>query len=315
MQFDFDRPVPRDGYVWWYIDALSDDGRHGLTIIAFVGSVFSPYYAWARRRGVGDPENFCALNIALYGEGGKRWALTERSRGALHRTPTSLAIGPSDLTWDGSSLAVRIDEVTSPLPSRIRGVVRLHPSTPTGRTFALDAAGRQRWSPLAPCSRVEVVLERPGLRWSGPAYLDSNAGDAPLEQDFVRWDWSRAGIRNGTAILYDVTRRNGDHFSLALNCNAAGHVAEFAPPPRVALAPGAIWRIERTTRAESDHRPAIVRTLEDTPFYARSVVATHLLNQPVTAMHESLSLDRFRSGWVQMLLPFRMPRRRTPLPI
>jgi carotenoid 1,2-hydratase len=26
------------------------------------------------------------------------------------------------------------------------------------------------------------------------------------------------------------------------------------------------------------------------------------------AMHESLSLDRFRSAWVQLLLPFRMPR-------
>ena len=36
----------RDGYVWWYVDALSDDGRHGLTLIAFIGSVFSPYYAW-----------------------------------------------------------------------------------------------------------------------------------------------------------------------------------------------------------------------------------------------------------------------------
>ncbi len=35
---------------WWYVDALSDDGRHGLTLIAFIGSVFSPYYAWARRR-------------------------------------------------------------------------------------------------------------------------------------------------------------------------------------------------------------------------------------------------------------------------
>ena len=40
----FDAPVPAGGYSWWYVDALSDDGRHGLTIIAFLGSVFSPYY-------------------------------------------------------------------------------------------------------------------------------------------------------------------------------------------------------------------------------------------------------------------------------
>ena len=30
---------------------MSDDGQHGITLIAFVGSVFSPYYAWARGRG------------------------------------------------------------------------------------------------------------------------------------------------------------------------------------------------------------------------------------------------------------------------
>ena len=44
----FDAAVPSGGYRWWYLDGLSDDGRHGLTIIGFVGSVFSPYYARAR---------------------------------------------------------------------------------------------------------------------------------------------------------------------------------------------------------------------------------------------------------------------------
>src|SRR3954447_922122 len=58
----FDRPVPGRGYAWWYLDALSDDGRHGLTVIAFVGSVFSPYYALARRRGAGDPHDHCAAD-------------------------------------------------------------------------------------------------------------------------------------------------------------------------------------------------------------------------------------------------------------
>ncbi|MGB5835339.1 MAG: hypothetical protein WBG92_25590, partial [Thiohalocapsa sp.] len=43
--------VPPRGYAWWYVDALSDDGEHGLTLIAFIGSVFSPYYFSGRRRG------------------------------------------------------------------------------------------------------------------------------------------------------------------------------------------------------------------------------------------------------------------------
>jgi hypothetical protein len=51
----FNLVVPPNGYVWWYVDALSDDGENGLTIIAFIDSVFSPYYAFARRRGSTDP--------------------------------------------------------------------------------------------------------------------------------------------------------------------------------------------------------------------------------------------------------------------
>jgi carotenoid 1,2-hydratase len=51
-----------------------------------------------------------------------------------------------------------------------------------------------------------------------------------------------------------------------------------------------------------------MQTLEDSPFYTRSVLSTHLLGEPATAMHESLSLDRFSTAWVQLMVPFRMPR-------
>ena len=33
---NFAAPVPTNGYTWWYVDALSECGRHGLTIIAMV---------------------------------------------------------------------------------------------------------------------------------------------------------------------------------------------------------------------------------------------------------------------------------------
>ena len=33
----FDQKVPDGGYLWWYVDAMSDDGQHGITLIAFVG--------------------------------------------------------------------------------------------------------------------------------------------------------------------------------------------------------------------------------------------------------------------------------------
>ena len=278
-------------------------------MIAFIGSVFSPYYAWARRRSPADPQHFCALNVALYGPGRKRWALTERPAASLRRDRATLGIGPSTLSWGGDALTVGIAETTVPFPSRLRGTLRVHPAALTGHTATLDAGGRHRWSPIAPLARIEVAMEQPALRWSGHAYLDSNAGDRPLEDDFVRWDWSRADLRDGAAVLYDVTRRDGSDLSLALLMERHGAVVPFAPPPPAALPPTG-WRVRRGTRADTGFTPRVQRTLEDTPFYARSVLQTRLLGQDATAMHESLSLDRFRSPIVQMMLPFRMPRAR-----
>lgn len=268
--------------------------------------MFSPYYALARRRGAGDPLHHCALNVALYGDA-RRWALTERGRHAVARDAGSLAIGPSALAWDGTTLTVRIDETSIPLPRPVRGVVRVHPGVVTARSFALDPAGRHRWWPIAPCARVEVELERPGLRWSGAGYLDGNEGDAPLERDFTTWDWSRVGLKRGSAILYEARHRGGGDRLVAVRCDPDGGVEDFAAPPPARLPPG-LWRVPRGTRVDPGHAPRLVQKLEDSPFYTRSVLETHLLGEPARGVHESLSMDRFVAPLVQLMVPFRMPR-------
>ncbi len=294
------------GYAWWYVDALSDDGAHGLTLIGFVGSVFSPYYAHARRHGAGDPLDHCALNVALYGRGGKRWAMTERGRAQVRRDAATLQLGPSALHWDGAALVIDVDELTMPWPSRLRGRIRVQPAAVLAQDYPLDAAGRHRWRPIAPCARVEVALSHPALHWSGSGYLDSNSGDAPLEHAFARWDWARAALPGErAAVLYDVTRTDGSAMTLALQFDAAGRVQAFEPPPPADL-PASGWRIARGTR--SDGAARVADTLEDGPFYARSLVEARWQGAPVVAVHESLSLQRFGRRWVQALLPFRMPR-------
>jgi len=65
--------------------------------------------------------------------------------------------------------------------------------------------------------------------------------------------------------------------------------------------------LPRTTRTDGgDAR--VVRTLEDTPFYARSELQTSLGGRRMVALHESLSLERFKSPMVQAMLPFRIRR-------
>ncbi len=271
--------------------------------------MFSPYYAWARNRGGGDPLDHVALNVALYGAGGHRWSLTERGRKALQRSADTLVIGPSQLAWRDGTLVIDIDEVGVPVPRRLRGRIRVKAPAIVEQDFALDVAGKHRWRPIAPGARIEVDMETPGLSWAGQAYVDSNGGEGPLERTFAGWHWSRArNADGGTTVFYDVERYGAEPLSLSLRIDPHGRVAAIEAPPEARL-PGTRWRIGRSTRCDADVAPQVISTLEDTPFYARSLVQSQLQGAPLRMVHESLSLQRFATPWVKWMLPFRMPRR------
>lgn len=272
-----------------------------------MGSVFSPWYARARRGAVMPAaENHAALNVSLYGTV-RRWAMTERGRRALRRDPDAIAIGPSRAAWDGGTLRFTISERGCPMPRSIRGEVLVRPRALTGATYALDAAGRHRWSPLAPAADVAVALDRPRLRWDGLGYLDRNDGDRALERDFRCWHWCRAPRRDGTAIIYDATGRDGVERRLALAIDESGAVTPLDGLVAATLPP-TWWRVSRATRADPGAQVIVRETLQDSPFYARSLLATRIGGETVTAVHESLDLDRFTRPSCQLMLPFRVPR-------
>ncbi len=297
--------MPADGYAWWYIDAISSDGAYGLTVIAFIGSVFSPYYAGARRKGPADPFQHCALNVALYGTPG-RWAMTERGRGDISITPERFQIGPSSIAWEDDCLIILIDERTMPDLRPLRGEIRVRPHALVDHEVTLDANRRHRWRPIAPRAEVSVALSRPELSWSGTGYLDSNEGSEPIERGFSDWSWSRASQGEDTLVLYDATRRDGSVHSTARLFGPEG-IRDVPAPPRAQM-PGGLWRVARPTRADRGTTPRLIRRFEDAPFYTRSEFAASLLGQEAHGVHESLDLDRFSARWVQTLLPFRMPR-------
>jgi carotenoid 1,2-hydratase len=302
--FEFDAAVAGQGYRWWYIDALSEDRRFGLTIIAFIGSVFSPYYFWSGRD---DPYNHVALNVALYGAGGNRWAMTERRRGDLSRSPDMLEIGRSALHWDGDALVINFDEVSAPIPRSIRGSIRISAAAFFEQAHRLDMAGRHFWRPIMPRAPVEVMIDSPAQRWRGEAYVDSNFGFEPLEDGFIDWRWSRAHLRKDTVILYEGRRRDGTSFANAFRYCADGQIHDAELLPELTL-PKTGWRIPRVTRADAGRKVTIRKTWEDTPFYARTALSTAMFGEAADAVHESLSLTRLRSPIVRLMLPFRMPR-------
>ena len=270
--------------------------------------MFSPFYARARAAGggVADPLDFCALNVCVYGAGEQRWALTERGRDDVRRDASTLAIGPSTVRWDGDALVVRFDERTAPFGRRVRGTVRLHPEA-EGTPRALDGGGAHTWWPVAPIARVEVSLDDPAIRWRGTGYHDANHGDAALERDFHAWSWSRSEGPSGATLLYDVSPRDGARAVVARRFDRRGGVEELPAPPVAPLGTSR-WGIARETRCDARRAPELVRPLEDTPFYARSLVRTSVAGERVVGVHEQLSLDRFERRWVQFLLPFKMRR-------
>jgi carotenoid 1,2-hydratase len=276
-------------------------------VIAFLGSVFSPYYAWARREAHTGPLNHCAFNVALYGRRIGRWAMTERGVRQVARGTNGLAIGPSTMRWNGSALEIAIHERCAPIPWPLRGRIRIHPSSLHAQSFALDAAGKHLWAPIAPSARVEAVFSSPAIKWSGVGYFDSNHGVEPLENAFHGWSWSRIASGGTTVVLYDVGERDRARTSLALKFAPSGEVISIPTPPPYSL-PASGWRINRHTRADPGYSVRVLKSLVDAPFYSRTLLETQLAGIEGRAIHESLDLDRFRSPWVQYLLPFRMPR-------
>lgn len=247
------------------------------------------------------------MNIVLYQPRGGRWAMTERGADKLSRSVRHLQIGNSVMRWENGQLTAEIDEIGVPVPRRIRGHLTLTPLTVNSTQFQLDGGGRHRWQPIAPLAHIEVEFQNPKLSWRGNAYFDTNDGDAPLAADFRSWHWSRTNDKSAKTIFYNAKRRDGTGLVLGLEVQAGGKLAPIAPPPEHLL-PNTVWRVARSAHSDAEYKPKVLKTLEDAPFYNRSIIRAQADGKIFEAVHESLDLDRFNKPWVKLLLPFRMPR-------
>jgi carotenoid 1,2-hydratase len=314
LAIDADRP---GAYQWWYFDATSDDGEHSLVVIAFVGSVFSPWYFDRLARGErARPREHCAVNVALSSRRSRlssRWIFSEYDgfRGDL---ASGLSIGKSVITRgrDGAyELSLDDRPPQYGLPFALRGTVRFASDGPTGvpasGPFVLDRAGAHRWAPVAPRCRVEATFTNPGVRFSGSGYHDLNHGDEPLGSAFSKWHWARTHERDRTRIRYDRALRDGSRRVLDISCSREGLAFEYRDEPSpMALRMGA-WTLMEPAELKVDARTALrdARHVESSPFYARYTARTP---EGDPAVGEHLDLDRFALPVMQRMLPFRARR-------
>jgi carotenoid 1,2-hydratase len=309
LRSEFNRKVPSSA--WWYADAVSDDGQFGITLIALIGNVFSPYYFRAKNSNTqSNPENHCALNVVIYNKTNKKWSLTERGENAVNRNAYEFTIGPSSLSWNGNFLEFDINEYTVPFPTKLKGTIRIHPSYLTNKTYSLDQQGRHHWWPAAPKSYVEVSMLNPSINWNGEGYFDANWGEEPLERKFNSWNWSCAKLKqNERAISYFTKNIDEPDSNLFLHVDANGSVNTIENEVDIKpLKKTTVWRMPRETNVEAGQTAKVIKTLEDTPFYSRSIISSYVYGQRCQALHESLDLRRFAKSTTQLMLPFRMPR-------
>jgi len=275
-------------------------------VIGFIGSVFSPWYAWSGR---GDPSNNCCINVATYGKGG-RFAMTDRGNSALRRSEDCLQVGPSSMRWDKGALIIDINEISSlPIISRMRGQIRLQPSGLTSVEMPLTPDGAHVWRPIAPTARISVNLEAKGWQFDGHGYFDSNFGTRSLEEDFSTWTWARYPTANGSTCFYDANRRDGSVLDAAINFDEDGSARAVSGPPKTPFK-RTLWALKRDTRADVGTTPKQVKTMLDAPFYSRSVVQTTIDGERVEGVHEALDLNRYGSNLIKPMLAVRVPRRK-----
>nr|WP_284739312.1 carotenoid 1,2-hydratase [Rhizobium sp. CG5] len=245
--------------------------------------------------------------------------MTERGQASLSRDAQRLAIGDSAIELCGETLVIRFAETALPWPGHsawpkaISGTIEIAPDTNCREVFSLDHEGHHLWSPRMPRARATIACAAlPGGGWQGRAYHDMNFGDRPIEQDFIGWDWARGsdGAEGDTVIFYDAKLRSGERRRLALRSAGAQGLEPIAMPQRRAL-PKAFWGVRGGIACDAQEQPKMVRRLEDSPFYTRSLVETVLNGRPLAMVHETLDCRRLSNPLVRLMLPLRMPRRVT----
>ncbi len=285
-------------YEWWYFDALSDDGRHALTCIWFLGNPFSPYYRRAAAGRPADPFRHNALFFALYRDGRLHAYHFTRFLSSQIRAgealPLDLRFGDNRLTASPGGWHLALSDENANCRRLDAALTFAAPPLVPAETQDILRETSHWWLPAAPFCRVAGRLtlrepHNPGAEeivFAGAGYHDHNWGRLPFAADIRDWYWARAALDGErAAILYHVRPRHGkaavSHFLLF----EQGCLVRHDPAPQVHLsrpavnAFGTVYATQMVVvSGEGRVRFEFGTRLDSAPFYVRALCAATLDN-------------------------------------
>ena len=290
----FNLDVPPDGYAWWYVDGISDDGDarrlghrlHRVGVFALVSLV-----------GPQNPAESCCINVATYGP---RRALHDDRPGRSRAAPvaaTRLQVGPSSMHWTGDELIIDIDEISARrMVSRVAGTITLTPAAVTEVELPLTPDGAHVWRPFAPIGRHRGRPEPAGLaldraRLFRRQFRHPRAGGGFQLLDLGPVPAAATGRpASTTRPAATVSTWRGGRVS-----TRTGSAREIAPPPPRPLRAQSLWAVRRETRADAGYQPRQVkRDAGCAVLFPVAVRNPDRRRESRPGVHEALDLDRFR---------------------
>lgn len=291
-------PEAAGAYRWFYADVTA--GPFSAVCIFMLGSLFSPRYSVAARRG-GLPLEHSAVNFALYHQGVRQlWVLSEYPR-AEAESPGRLRIGRSTLTYgDRGEVVMEVEDVTAPWGRPVSARLTLEPLTPVGQVVQLAPELPHYWQALAPRSLASLEVPSLGVDARGLGYHDTNHGEELLGARLSGWHWARTHGEEATVVDY--------------------HLPDGVPPLTMVADPHGV-RITRASATEPSRPTSITgwglrvparlhaggevvgppRLLESSPFYARLEARRGALD----SMGEVADFRRFHSPFIRWMAHFR----------
>lgn len=278
----FELPTVSGSYRWYYLDLTAGDFT--AVVIFMIGSIFSPRYSSALKRGA-TPRQHAAVNFALYEKGvRRRWVLSEYSDAQTDGLTLKIGESTMQANPDGG-LSVELLETTPLWGKPVEARLELSPEGPGHEPIRLVAGLRHWWQPIAPRARATLTMPSLGLKLEGRGYHDGNHGDVPLGGDLRGWNWTRSHTPDRTTITYR-TWSTAPAWQVEVEEQSLS-VTQLALPP------------EPSTRtAWGLPVPRHLTLLESSPFYARMETGRDTLG-------EVADFQRFHQPWIRWMAALR----------